>query len=872
MAIITLKIKFNDSGLNGREVPNTSVNWKLIVPPFGPGETIRAQGVNNTGPDGVLTIPNMTVNNLESLKFSYTISGVAGEFTPVNLNFRTKQTLVFERAVQVPITAVAVVVTAVPITFTNTNRNWLTYETRFNWSMFYKTNQRFKLNLYRAPLNRLLVILATEADGLDNTTLTALRDVFFPNISDLQELRKLGKPPWDGPRKLAVDTPQYAVANRNLNKIYASYAYLPYNARDNTPQSKAIGTALGTGSMKLELMPFNPMLDVWNTASRSSVARVRLPQKITFKDKADRKLINDELWVEYGTPDPFRFRQPADNGGTEFSMNAEGANFHQTVMSVKTGVNIIGIEAQEKKANLEHNSVLAALRSAYIRTAERHFGYNSFADPQILILTEIATVTESDRKWDEWMFPLGKNRKKLQQPKFGDGYQIRSLRGMKHDRQYFPPLSIPFVRITNGEVDQNSSADFSISGQIVKSESAFPQIDDPNPEWKDFWKKHYAEALGRAKAKILLDYGLQSFGGNSQNYLLEMVNGVPNGRVIFRDMGDYALHDYVLWAMFAPEGTNPPRYNGKRLNEQEDLVLAWRDNLNFPLLKFECTDLHDFIDDSKVMSEYPTFTGYHRSNESGMATFNPFCESCAPESAGTTAFVGHISPLWAYALPVSTNAYSKYRTNLTQVQWGKVFQIQFDWGIANAKAWVKYLEKALGKNFRIDWELLPLNDFLSKPGYAKSNLESSLAHRMFDPAAFTDATHNGIWDDMYFKMKTWEMYLGWQVENFLPTTEGQKALRNYFKKQPAVPKFKLRASDEHDQPLVKGNVKMEYAGKKWTESADENGEIQIFEGTAADYKLVVVASNGSEGTFDVAELLARGDKKADFGYLKVEYV
>jgi hypothetical protein len=349
MAIITLKIKFNDSGLNGREVPNTSVNWKLIVPPFGPGETIRAQGVNNTGPDGVLTIPNMTVNNLESLKFSYTISGVAGEFTPVNLNFRTKQTLVFERAVQVPITAVAVVVTAVPITFTNTNRNWLTYETRFNWSMFYKTNQRFKLNLYRAPLNRLLVILATEADGLDNTTLTALRDVFFPNISDLQELRKLGKPPWDGPRKLAVDTPQYAVANRNLNKIYASYAYLPYNARDNTPQSKAIGTALGTGSMKLELMPFNPMLDVWNTASRSSVARVRLPQKITFKDKADRKLINDELWVEYGTPDPFRFRQPADNGGTEFSMNAEGANFHQTVMSVKTGVNIIGIEAQEKR-------------------------------------------------------------------------------------------------------------------------------------------------------------------------------------------------------------------------------------------------------------------------------------------------------------------------------------------------------------------------------------------------------------------------------------------------------------------------------------------------------------------------------------------
>ena len=163
---------------------------------------------------------------------------------------------------------------------------------------------------------------------------------------------------------------------------------------------------------------------------------------------------------------------------------------------------------------------------------------------------------------------------------------------------------------------------------------------------------------------------------------------------------------------------------------------------------------------------------------------------------------------------MSTNAYSKYRTNLTKVQWGKVFQTQFDWGIANAKAWVKYLEKALGKNFRIDWELLPITDFLAKPNYKKSNLESSLAHRMFDPAAFTDATHNGIWDDLYFKMKTWEMYLGCQVENFLPTTEGQKALRNYIKKQPATPKYKLNATDQTDQPLVKGNVRLERDGRR----------------------------------------------------------
>lgn len=65
---------------------------------------------------------------------------------------------------------------------------------------------------------------------------------------------------------------------------------------------------------------------------------------------------------------------------------------------------------------------------------------------------------------------------------------------------------------------------------------------------------------------------------------------------------------------------------------------------------------------------------------------------------------------------------------------------------------------------------------------------------------------------------------------------------------------------------------MEYSGKQWTESADENGEIQIYEGTAADYKLVVIADDDSVGTFDVADLQARGDKKANFGYLKIEYV
>jgi hypothetical protein len=539
-------------------------------------------------------------------------------------------------------------------------------------------------------------------------------------------------------------------------------------------------------------------------------------------------------------------------------------------------VNIIGYEEQSSKAKLEHNSILAALRSAYIREVERKFGYDSFNDPDLLILTEIATVTEVDPDWDKWMFPLGKNRKGLEKPEFGDGYQIRSLRGMKNGKEYFPPLSIPFVAVTGGRLDAAANCEFSqVSPINLVSETVFLQVDDP--EWQEFWRKHYAEPLGRAKAQILLRYGLQSFGGNSQNFLLEMENGVPNGRVVFRDMGDYALHDYVLWALFGPgkDGTPPMPYKGIALENQDALVANWRDNLASSLLKFECNDLHQYLGSAGI-SEFPTFTGYHRPADSGMHTFNPFCATCF--KVGNPAFVGHISPLWAYAILVSPNRYTYFSTSRTKEQWGKIFKVQMDWGVANVRAWTKYLERALGRNFFIDWELLPISEFLSKANWKKSGDESSLAHRMFDPSAYLLPQHANIWDDMYEKMKTWEMYPGMQVENFLATAEGQKAIVAYKNRKwtPSAPKFKLKALDDSDRPMVRKTVMMKYNGpsvREWSELTDDEGIIEIFTGSASDYKVGAYADDGQTVVYlDVSEIGSRPGKKADFGYLKIEYI
>jgi len=717
-----------------------------------------------------------------------------------------------------PQAAVAAATTLPPqahsVSITNPNRLWLSYETRFNWATYAKTDQQADLRLYAMPASRVVLLLAPPED-LPDDTLEALAKVFFPKMQTA-DLRRFGELPWNG--DAVIPQPPQPSAGRAASGAQASaaltyFAVLPYNLRDNTSESKAIGTRPLDG---VRLTPLEATLPMWNTASRSSLASVDGVE--TRNSRAASMPPSGLLWSGFCDSKSTRFLTPDPAGGTALDLAAYGADFHNKVFSVKSGVNIIGTQPQDGKAELEHNSILAVQRSAYTRLVERTFHRNSYDDPHLLILTEVVTVMRRDPAWDPWFrWQRGNSYETWlpwdqqpwaqrvrqgappfpPQPAFGDGYQIRSLRGMKHDKQYFPPTSIPFVKIASGRIDANSICRVSHGGEQVagagqdsatkagmpRSEALFEQLDAP--EWITFWQTHYAEPLARAKATLLLRYGLQGFGGNAQNFLLEMDNGLPNGRIIVRDMGDYALHDFLLWALFGPGGA-PPDPRGLGVGQQEAIVQQWQQAFkDTPLLAFECDILHRIKDKSGYV-EFPTWTGYHRHDKTPTGTQNVYCDCCQKGS-----FVGHISPLFAYAMPASPQIHDKFYANVSIHQWAKFHRVQAQWGIAHARAWISEIERETQHQFAsIDWGPVTLT-------WSQQQRDDRVKYsRPLDPAEFlhvpgaTDdtlfwgpdrnANFNRIrsqCEDLYTHFKKWEMYLGWQVENYLGTAEGQAAIR-----------------------------------------------------------------------------------------------
>jgi hypothetical protein len=918
----------------------------------------------------------------------------------------------------------------------NPNRLWLTYETRFNWPLFTKTNQEVRLNLYAMERDKTFVILADEAD-LDLDTLKRLRDVFFP-LTGTGKLRTIGAPPWSEKYQFAEMKP-VAVHDGSRDShilILPKWAVFPYNIRDNTPGSEAMGTycssrfGFGTRLYALD----GPTLPMWSTASRSSIADLRveyrLEQFIKAKLAGDKAGANQLCWPgsTYTDLSPVKFLNPPESGNKAFQINEAG--FETDYFSVKSGVDQVGFQHQPGKARLEANSILACMRSAYIRETER---IKNFLDPRLVILTEVLTVTERDPRWGPW---FAWHKKQLtephtvpepEKPKTGDGFQVRSLKGLKFDSEYFPPTSIPFVRLTGkGEklrVSEDSAHIVSLNPRSTSTAavalgqplcmSMLTELRSLGAEellaWKNFWKVHYAEALGRAKARLLLRYGLQGFGGNAQNFLLEMKDGIPTGGVVIRDMGDYALHDFVLWALwgddesappdpripaslpddywsiglvtladyltyvvFGGEPTNPNRpgsepdrleaarafyFQQLRLRQQifdfieaknsgddfaqylagevrrlfenwsftevdqitsrqdldkqlkaigrksgnesvvvdsfteflntlpvevplaetpkrfddkynklfrdstaesqferkfkllgdaeaklreiiakfssgvvppksredaerilgdlsktithvdkkkssvgfsfdpQNLYRAMKDRLNTCLkpvkagldrkaqkefnvkwqerfsknrvLSFECVTMHALDDE-----EYPTFTGYHRGGDH--STFHTLCPNCEDESASTAAFVGHISPLWAYALPVSPQAIDRLYSVLTCAELTHFFQIEAEWCIAHGRAWAGFIEHALGlapDSLGIRWDAIDLAAFMPK---FDGEMETATVE---DVERFTTA--KAKWTAGYKAMKECEMAAGWIVENFLATVEGQAALKLY---------------------------------------------------------------------------------------------
>jgi len=90
---------------------------------------------------------------------------------------------------------------------------------------------------------------------------------------------------------------------------------------------------------------------------------------------------------------------------------------------------------------------------------------------------------------------------------------VRDLRLFQDGHHYLPALSLPWV------------------GRQIARRHGEPLA--------EFWGRHYAEPVGRAKARLLSRYGLWYETPNPQNVVVQLDRALqPTGVLVFRDLGD----------------------------------------------------------------------------------------------------------------------------------------------------------------------------------------------------------------------------------------------------------------------------------------------------------------------------------------------
>ena len=185
--------------------------------------------------------------------------------------------------------------------------------------------------------------------------------------------------------------------------------------------------------------------------------------------------------------------------------------FRWRLYSVKTGVKYVGSMDEATtggKHRLETNSSMAMVRSGVIQEF-------SIQDDTFGVQTEVLTITA----------PMGDGDR--------DGFQVRDLSAMKPGLVYIPGQAIPYAR------------------------KAFDGYRDNRVEEQcNFWRRTFAVPLGRAKARLFLNFGLVHMSANAQNFLVGFEADARVARqFLARDIGDTSWHDVYLQRYF--DGTSP---------------------------------------------------------------------------------------------------------------------------------------------------------------------------------------------------------------------------------------------------------------------------------------------------------------------------
>jgi hypothetical protein len=143
---------------------------------------------------------------------------------------------------------------------------------------------------------------------------------------------------------------------------------------------------------------------------------------------------------------------------------------------------------QPEKTHLRHEALDAIHAAALIHRVDAALG----PDPTLAIVREAVTVLVPETEY---------------------GFVVRDLRPLQDGHHHLPALSIPWV------------------GRQIARLHGQP--------FEAFWGRHYAAAVGRAKAKLLARYGLQYETPNPQNIMVRLDAELrPTGTIVMRDLGD----------------------------------------------------------------------------------------------------------------------------------------------------------------------------------------------------------------------------------------------------------------------------------------------------------------------------------------------
>jgi hypothetical protein len=143
---------------------------------------------------------------------------------------------------------------------------------------------------------------------------------------------------------------------------------------------------------------------------------------------------------------------------------------------------------QPEKTLLSEEAADALANARRVARADRVLG----RDPELVVLREVLGAMARGSE---------------------SGFLVRDLGPLADGSHWLPGLSIPF----RGPAIARMHGD----------------------RFEELWARHYAEPVGRAKAKLLLRYGLEYVTPNPQNLLVQLDSRLrPTGAIALRDLGD----------------------------------------------------------------------------------------------------------------------------------------------------------------------------------------------------------------------------------------------------------------------------------------------------------------------------------------------